>query len=75
MYRASVGNQRYVFEDLVALLAKASPLGLLVAAGVTLRSGDVLAAVAADSEEERVAAQSALADLPVRTFLQQHVVP
>lgn len=65
MYRASVGNQRYVFEDLVALLAKASPL----------RSGDVLAAVAADSEEERVAAQSALADLPVRTFLQQHVVP
>jgi ethanolamine ammonia-lyase large subunit len=65
MYRATIGNVRYVFEDLVALLAKASPL----------RSGDVLAAVAAGSEEERVAAQSALADLPLRAFLEQHVVP
>jgi ethanolamine ammonia-lyase large subunit len=65
MYRASIANQRHVFEDLVALLAKASPL----------RSGDVLAGVAAGSEEERVAAQSALADLPLRVFLDQHVVP
>src|SRR6516162_9183352 len=65
MYRASIADQRHVFEDLVALLAKASPL----------RSGDVLAGVAADSEEERVAAQSALADLPLRVFLDQHVVP
>jgi len=56
MYRASIADQRHVFEDLVALLAKASPL----------RSGDVLAGVAAGSEEERVAAQSALADLPLR---------
>ena len=65
MYRASIADQRHVFEDLVALLAKASPL----------RSGDVLAGVAAGSEEERVAAQSALADLPLRVFLDQHVVP
>jgi ethanolamine ammonia-lyase large subunit len=65
MYRASIAGQRHVFEDLVALLAKASPL----------RSGDVLAGVAAGSEEERVAAQSALADLPLRVFLDQQVVP
>jgi ethanolamine ammonia-lyase large subunit len=65
MYRAAIRNQRYVFDSLVTLLAKASPP----------RSGDVLAAIAADSEEERVAAQSALADLPLRVFLEQHVVP
>ncbi|MGA8414616.1 MAG: ethanolamine ammonia-lyase subunit EutB, partial [Xanthobacteraceae bacterium] len=65
MYRASIANQRYVFEDVAALLAKASPL----------RSGDALAGIAAGSEEERVAAQSALADLPLRVFLDRHVVP
>ncbi|MGA8226600.1 MAG: ethanolamine ammonia-lyase subunit EutB, partial [Xanthobacteraceae bacterium] len=65
MYRASIANQRYVFEDVAALLAKASPL----------RSGDALAGIAAGNEEERVAAQSALADLPLRVFLDRHVVP
>ena len=54
MYCATLGSQRYVFPDLVTLLAKASPL----------RSGDVLAGIAAQSGEERVAAQNALADLP-----------
>jgi len=39
------------------------------------RSGDVLAGVAADSAEERVAAQMALADLPLATFLNEAVVP
>src|SRR5207249_6282425 len=47
MYGATIGNRRYVFADLKTLMAKASPL----------RSGDQLAGVAAESGEERVAAQ------------------
>ena len=47
------------------LLAKASPL----------RSGDVLAGVAAATEEERVLAQMELAGVPLTRFLEEHVVP
>jgi ethanolamine ammonia-lyase large subunit len=65
MYSATIGARRYVFPDLVTLLAKASPL----------RSGDELAGIAAESGEERVAAQFALADLPLRNFLNEQVVP
>jgi ethanolamine ammonia-lyase large subunit len=65
MYRATLGSGCYVFPDLVTLLAKASPL----------RSGDVLAGLAAQSGEERVAAQYALADLPLATFLNEPSVP
>ena len=65
MYAATIGTRRYAFPDLATLLAKASPL----------RSGDLLAGIAAENGEERVAAQYALADLPLRTFLQEHVVP
>jgi ethanolamine ammonia-lyase large subunit len=65
MYSATIGRQRYTFSDLRRLLAKASPL----------RSGDELAGVAAESGEERVAAQFALADLPLATFLLDLVVP
>jgi len=55
----------YHFADLKDLLAKATPL----------RSGDVLAGVAAGSARERVAAQFALADLPLKHFLDEAVVP
>jgi len=65
MYAATIGTRRYTFPDLATLLAKASPL----------RSGDQLAGIAAQTGEERVAAQYALADLPLRTFLHEHVVP
>lgn len=65
MYSATIGQRRYAFADLKALLAKASPL----------RSGDILAGLAADSAEERVAAQFALADLPLSLFLNETVVP
>ncbi len=65
MYRATVGTRQYVFPDLATLMAKASPL----------RSGDQLAGLAAESGEERVAAQFALADLPLTAFLEQSVVP
>src|ERR1017187_5505432 len=61
----SIGNRRYSFADLRELLAKATPL----------RSGDVLAGLAASSAEERVAAQYALADLPLAHFLSEQVVP
>lgn len=64
-YSQSVGNHSYTFEGLRELMAKASPA----------RSGDFLAGVAARDEEERIAAQMALADLPLRTFLTEHVVP
>ena len=65
MYRATVGQHRYRFPTLAALLAQASPL----------RSGDILAGVAAESGTARMAAQMALADLPLKTFLADAVVP
>ena len=65
MYSATIGQRRYTFPDLKALLAKATPL----------RSGDQLAGLAAESGEERVAAQFALADLPLKRFLDEAVVP
>ena len=61
----AIGNRRYTFGSLRELLAKATPL----------RSGDVLAGVAAESAEERVAAQCALADLPLKHFCEEQVVP
>jgi ethanolamine ammonia-lyase large subunit len=65
MYGHTVGSVRYHFADLRALLARATPA----------RSGDSLAGLAAGSAEERVAAQMALADLPLTTFLSEAVVP
>ncbi|MDO7854291.1 ethanolamine ammonia-lyase subunit EutB [Hymenobacter convexus] len=64
-YRHTIGQRAYVFNDLKTLLARASPL----------RSGDVLAGVAAATYEERVAAQYALADVPLRAFLSEALVP
>src|SRR3954452_513537 len=63
-YAASAGRHRYVFDDLRALLARASPD----------RSGDRLAGLAADTKEERVAARMALADAPLSRFLDEPVV-
>jgi len=61
----TIGHRHYAFADLRELLARATPL----------RSGDVLAGVAAASAEERVAAQCALADVPLARFLTEQVVP
>src|ERR1700719_2942224 len=55
----------YRFDDLKALLAKASPL----------HSGDVLAGIAAESDIERIAARAALADVPLTHFCTETVVP
>ena len=66
MYTATVGSTHHTFRDLKELMAKASPP----------RSGDELAGIAAAATgKERVAAQMALADLPLTTYLQDHVVP
>jgi ethanolamine ammonia-lyase large subunit len=61
----TLGGTTYRFPDLKDLLAKASPA----------RSGDQLAGIAAASSAERVAAQMALADLPLRDFLSNAVIP
>jgi ethanolamine ammonia-lyase large subunit len=65
VYTATIGLTRYSFPTLRDLLAKASPP----------RSGDSLAGVAAASAAERVAAQTALADLPLAAFLNEAIVP
>src|SRR5579864_3995410 len=64
-YTETIGSRTYRFADLKTLMAKASPL----------RSGDQLAGVAAASEEERVAAKMALAQVPLRTFLNEALIP
>jgi len=64
-FRHTIGNTVYSFECLKELLAKATPF----------RTGDALAGVAAQSNKERVAAQFALADLPLRHFLSDLLIP
>jgi ethanolamine ammonia-lyase large subunit len=63
-YRSTIGNVVYHFEDLRTVLAKASPA----------RSGDDLAGLSASSAEERVAAQIALNEIPLKIFLSEHVI-
>jgi ethanolamine ammonia-lyase large subunit len=63
--RRKIREVTYHFEDLRDLLAKASPY----------RSGDALAGIAAESAEQRAAAQMTLADLPLRAFLQHALIP
>jgi len=64
-YRYNIDHQTYRFDNLKALLAKASPF----------RSGDALAEITASSYKERVAAQFALADVPLKNFLSETVIP
>ena len=64
-WTAVAGGGRHRFDGLPRLLAAASPR----------RSGDELAGIAAGSDAERVAARFALADLPLRAFLSEAVVP
>lgn len=64
-YQHTIQHNTYRFDDLRTLLAKATPF----------RSGDALAGLAAGSYEERVAAQMTLADVPLKTFLQEAIIP
>jgi ethanolamine ammonia-lyase large subunit len=61
----AAGSTRHTFADLRELMAKATPA----------RSGDELAGVAAATDEERAAAQMALAELPLCTFLNDALIP
>src|SRR5215212_4975217 len=65
VYRQIIGATSYVFADLRELLAKATPP----------RSGDRLAGVAAESAEQMVAARMALANVPLKQFLNEAVIP
>jgi ethanolamine ammonia-lyase large subunit len=65
IYTQHLHGTTYSFNGLVDLVAKATPL----------RSGDELAGCAAESDEERAAAQWALADIELSTFLQDQLVP
>lgn len=64
-YRFTLGSNTYQFHDLKDLMAKAGPV----------KSGDVLAGIAARTEEERIAAKFALAELPLQTFLNDALIP
>jgi len=65
VYRRVIGATSYVFGDLRDLLAKATPP----------RSGDRLAGVAAESAEQMIAARIALANVPLKQFLHEAVIP
>ena len=65
LYSHTIDGTRYQFDGLRVLLARASPA----------RAGDALAGIAAADARERVAAQIALSDVPLRTFLEQPVIP
>jgi ethanolamine ammonia-lyase large subunit len=64
-YQTDWAGTRHRFDDLRMVLAVATPL----------RSGDILAGIAATSAEQRVAARYILADLPLTAFLNELVVP
>lgn len=66
MYRISLSDSvTYTFDSLRDLMAKASPA----------RSGDDLAGISAHSMEERVAAKMCLADVPLKRFLEEQLIP
>lgn len=64
-YRTTLAGQVYGFDDLKQVMACASPA----------RSGDHLAGVAAETAQQRMAARHVLADLPLKVFLQEALVP
>ena len=64
-YNYTLGRKTYRFDGLAQLMAKATPG----------RSGDRLAGVIALTAEERVAAQMALSDVPLKTFLEDLLIP
>lgn len=64
-FSVCTGGKTHSFKSLKELMAKASPL----------RSGDVLAGIAAANYEERVAAQICLADVPLQRFIDDPLIP
>ena len=64
-FASTIGATTWRFDGLADLMAKASPP----------RSGDALAGIAATSAQQNVAAKQALADVPLKTFLSEALVP
>jgi ethanolamine ammonia-lyase large subunit len=64
-FSLSLRGHTHAFPDLKALLGRAS----------AKRSGDELAGVAAENEQDRMAARLVLADLPLSIFLNDCLVP
>ena len=64
-YRYQLGTKTYQFADLAELMAKATPA----------RSGDSLAGVMAETAEQRAVAQLLLAEVPLKNFLNEALVP
>ena len=64
-YSTVVGVQTFAFDDLRQVMACASPA----------RSGDYLAGVGAATAQQRMAARYVLADLPLKVFLNEALVP
>src|SRR5439155_1259785 len=62
---SGVGGHTHRFRSVKDWMARASPA----------RSGDTLAGIAAKDDEERVVAQMALAEMPLRTFLSEALIP
>ncbi len=64
-YHCAIGIHTYLFADLRAVMACASPA----------RSGDMLAGLGATSAQQRMAARLVLAELPLNTFLTEALIP
>ncbi len=64
-YSYIAGAHTYQFADLKTVMAKATPA----------RSGDYLAGVAAETYAERMAARMCLAQIPLKRFLEELMIP
>lgn len=64
-YRHTIDATSYAFDDLRDLLAKAS----------APRAGDRSAGIAAETAKQAIAARRALADVPLRQFLEEPAIP
>ena len=64
-YKFSLRGKTYAFKDLKTVLAKATPE----------RSGDALAEIIAEDNKERIAAQYCLSEIPLKTFLEDLLIP
>ncbi|HIF17172.1 MAG TPA: ethanolamine ammonia-lyase subunit EutB [Cycloclasticus sp.] len=63
-YTYSIAGRSYRFKGLADVMAKAS----------SLKSGDCLAGIAADNDEQRVAAQMLLANIPLKRFIEEPLI-
>lgn len=64
-YRTVIASQIFTFDDLKQVMASASPA----------RSGDYLAGIGAATAQERMAARHVLADIPLKQFLTEALIP